>query len=271
MTTTKPFYISPPSPTNSSHSSVSTASSDLFNSSTLPFPAPLSRTTFSTPDFDPTAFLSTLTTRFQTLSDLQSELTSLSSHINAELVDLVNENYEGFLDLGGRLRGGEERVEEVRVGLLGFERGVVEVRGRAKAEAERVKVGMKGMREVRRAMRVGRALLEWEERVRGLEKDLGLRPQEEEDGTWKEGMESSDEDEDDVVGRAKLRRKVECFSMARLLAERIGKEHPFLMAEQGRVKSVKDRLLLDADAEIRAQRDVKGKQQLLRLRAMIEE
>ena len=110
----------------------------------------------------------------------------------------------GFLELGGRLRGGEEKVEEVRVGLLGFERGVEEVRGRARAEAERVKVGMEGVREVRRGMRVGRALLEWEDRVSGLEKDLGLRPREGEGGTWTEGMESSDEDEDEVVGRAKL-------------------------------------------------------------------
>ena len=268
MTTTQPFYISPPSPTNSSHSSISNASSDLFNPSSLPFPAPLSRTTFSTTDFDPTTYLSTLTTRFQTLSDLQSELSALSTQINAELVDLVNGNYEGFLELGGRLRGGEEKVEEVRVGLLGFESGVEEVRGRARAEAERVKTGMEGVREVRREMRVGRALLEWEERVSGLEKDLGLRPREGEGGTW---TESSDEDEDEVVGRASLRRKVECFSMSKLLAERVGKQHPFLMAEQARAKNVKDRLLLDVDAEIRAERDVKGKQQLLRLRAMIEE
>ena len=272
MTTTQPFYISPPSPTNSSQSSTSTASSDFFNPSTLPFPAPLSRATFSTPDFDPTNYLSTLTTRFQTLSDLQSELTALSGQINAELVDLVNENYEGFLELGGRLRGGEEKVEEVRVGLLGFERGVEEVRGQANTEAERVRVGMDGVREVRRGMRVGRALLEWEERVRLLEEELGLKTREgEEGGAWVETMESSDEDEGDVAGRAKLTRKAECFSMARLLAERVGNEHPFLVAEQGRVKSVKDRLLLDVDAEIRGESDVKGKQQLLRLRAMIDE
>ena len=32
----------------------------------------------------------------------------------------MNANYEDFLGLGGQLKGGEERVEEVRLGVLGF-------------------------------------------------------------------------------------------------------------------------------------------------------
>jgi hypothetical protein len=44
----------------------------------------------------------------------------------------VNTNYEQFLSLGSDLKGGEEKVEDVRVGLLGFKRGVEDVRGKVR-------------------------------------------------------------------------------------------------------------------------------------------
>ncbi|KAI5299268.1 hypothetical protein KEM56_003373 [Ascosphaera pollenicola] len=81
----------------------------------LPFPAPLSRATFSDPSFSPTTFLSSLSNRHQSLSDLQLELQDLSRSLAAELLDLVNANYQSFLHLGTALTGGDEKCEEVRL------------------------------------------------------------------------------------------------------------------------------------------------------------
>ena len=36
----------------------------------------------------------------------------------------MNEKYQDFLSLGSSLRGGEDKIEEVRLGLLGFRRDV---------------------------------------------------------------------------------------------------------------------------------------------------
>lgn len=58
--------------------------------------------------------------------------------MSKELLDLVNDKYQDFLSLGNTLRGGEERIEEVRVGLLGFQRDLTSVRENVKRRREDV-------------------------------------------------------------------------------------------------------------------------------------
>ena len=85
----------------------------------LPYPEALPRSDFLAPTFDAPTYLSTLSDRHQTLEDLRSDLRERSQGLSKELLDLVNTNYEQFLSLGSDLKGGEEKVEDVRVGLLG--------------------------------------------------------------------------------------------------------------------------------------------------------
>ncbi|KAJ9130992.1 hypothetical protein NKR19_g9665, partial [Coniochaeta hoffmannii] len=100
----------------------------------LPFPTALPRRDFLAPDFDAATYLSDLhaggpsAARHQSLSDLRTELRERSAAISAELLELVNGHYASFLGLGDELRGGGERVGDVRVALLGFRRQVEEVR-----------------------------------------------------------------------------------------------------------------------------------------------
>lgn len=47
-----------------------------------------------------------------------------------ELFEFVNFNYIVFFFFGDELRGGDDKVEDVRVVLLGFRRVVEDVRGR---------------------------------------------------------------------------------------------------------------------------------------------
>ncbi|ETN36370.1 uncharacterized protein HMPREF1541_08647 [Cyphellophora europaea CBS 101466] len=278
------FYLS--SPASTSNSSLSSANPD-----SLPFPKPLDRASFLEPDFDPATFLSSLTNRFQTLEDLRTELVSLSQTIENELVDLVNDNYSEFLNLGSSLQGGEGKIEDVRVGLLGFERDVKGLR--AKVEGERTKISefVQEKKEVMRELNLGSSLLEIDHRLGELEVDLGLkerftpaveqRDDEEDDADdepwgaeWDDEVVDLDEEEYSSEQRdvpIRLKSKVERYLAVKILAQKFDKEHPFLAAEQGRMKKVRETVLLDVDAAIRAEPNVKGKQAMMRLRANIED
>lgn len=170
--TPDPANSTPPTP--NPYASASESDSDLDSDSPLPFPKPLDRSTFLSPTFTASSFLSTLQNRFQTLEDLQSELQDLLRSLNRELVDLVNDNYADFVAVGARLKGGEERVEEIRVGLLGFRGDVGGVASRVGERAEEVRGLVEEMRGVRKSVRMGRTLLEVEERLGGLEGRVGV-------------------------------------------------------------------------------------------------
>ena len=163
--------------TSQDHSSPTPSSSpDPYDSDTpLPFPAPLNRTAFLDPAFNAASYLSTATNfRFQSLEDLQSELRELLQNLHRDLLDLVNDNYTDFLSLGERLKGGEEQIEEIRVGLLGFRGDVSGVRSAVAGRAEGVRELLQEKRTLREELVVGRRLLEVEERLGGLESRLGM-------------------------------------------------------------------------------------------------
>jgi len=87
----------------------------------------------------------------------------------------VNDNHADFVAVGARLKGGEERVEEIRVGLLGFRGDVGGVASRVGERAEEVRGLVEEMRGVRKSVRMGRTLLEVEERLGGLEGRVGVK------------------------------------------------------------------------------------------------
>lgn len=278
------FYLS--SPASTSNSSLSSADPD-----SLPFPKPLNRASFVEPEFDPAEFLSTLTNRFQTLEDLRSELASLSQTIENELVDLVNDNYSDFLSLGSSLQGGEDKIEEVRVGLIGFERDVKSLREKVEGERGRVAELVAEKKQVMREVNVGRGLLEIDRRLKELEYELGPKEQpkadievagdEDEPGEKEQwGAEWDDEvvdldDEEFEQGEGdiptRLKAKIDRYLMVKVMVQRFGKEHPFLVAEQGRIRKIRETVLLDIDAAIRANPNVKGKQALIALRGSVED
>ncbi|KPI34961.1 uncharacterized protein AB675_11910 [Cyphellophora attinorum] len=308
--TTKTFYISPEeSATTSRNSTTSSDSDDLDDLTSLPFPQPLPRQAFVSPDFSPATFLSTLTSnRFQTLEDLRAELTTLSRTIETELFELVNDNYTDFLDLGNALKGGEGRVEEVRVGVLGFERELQGLRKRVDGERGRVREVLAAKRKVGREIAVGRGLLDVNRELDELEGWLGLKPgsgvggavlptqeqqtaevrdedDEDEEGGGKgvewssawdddiddDHLEDSDDEAEEGAIPPRLKRKTEKFLVVRVLCERFGREHPFIAAQQDRIRKIKETLLVDMDAAIRAETSVKGKQAILRLRSEVQE
>lgn len=165
--------------------------------------------------------------------------------------------------MGRALKGGEERVEEVRVGLLGFRRDVEEVR-RAVGEME-VRVGrlVEERRVVRRDIALGRRCLAWERALTGLEDRLAVQSPKvvgrdevagsdaESDGDDFDDYDDDDGQDEDTGG---LKAKVQDFLLLRQLEQGVGSEHPLVIANQSRVTKVRNTLLLDLGTALRQAR-----------------
>jgi hypothetical protein len=224
---------------------------------TLPFAQPLQRADFLNPSFSPSTYLSTLRNRHQTLEDLRSELRARSQLLSKELLDLVNANYVDFLSLGRSLRSGDEKVEEVRVGLLGFRKEVEGVRHGVAEREEEVRGLVEEKVQIRRNIAVGRRLVEYEARLALLEErimvEAGVLNGQREG--YDELSDSEDEDEEEEgegeeEGRysmsvAKLRKHVQQYRLIQEIAKGVGEEHAFVTAQTHRIIKVRNTLLLD--------------------------
>ena len=234
-------------------------SDDDSSEDNLPYPKPLTRASFLTPDFDPATYLSTLHNRHQTLEDLRAELRTRSQDINKELLDLVNENYQDFLSLGSSLKGGDEKVEEVRLGLLGFRREVESLRGKVDGRRKEVEELVEDRRRIREDIQVGRRLLEIERKIGDLEGRLLLvstGPAEAEVNEEGRTLSESEEDSDEVPGDSgivipRLRRHMEQYMYIKGLVAKTGAEHPFLVSQEERVLRLKQTVLLDLNSALK--------------------
>ncbi|KAK0652366.1 oligomeric golgi complex component, COG2-domain-containing protein [Cercophora newfieldiana] len=262
-------------PSSSSSSAGDDPNDQYDDNESLPFPAALARNDFLAPDFDPASYLSALhtgpTARHQTLEDLRADLRERSTAISAELLELVNANYTSFLGLGDELKGGEERVEDIRVGLLGFRRVVEEVQSRVRER--RVEVGkLNGeLQGVKSAVETGRQMLELDDRVAGLEARLALgstgqvkKTGQDSDDSWDEegDVEDSDEDEEDgedksgFVGSspAKLASLAREYVVVDRLARSLGRNLPYVRKMDERLICCRNTILLDLSTAMKEAR-----------------
>ncbi|KAL2787136.1 oligomeric golgi complex component, COG2-domain-containing protein [Aspergillus keveii] len=231
------------------------------DTSGLPFPEPLSRASFLSPDFDPATYLSSLTNRHQSLEDLRQELRELDQLLSRQLLDLVNENYQDFLSLGSALQGGEEKVEQVRVGLLAFQRDVQSIRDKVETRQKEVEGLLNEKKRLRANANIGRALLDFADRVEELEKRLMIGEhntggngagQSESESDLLETDEDEETDDDGQAGEntalvslKRLEHHSQKYVYLTRLSSRIGDEHPFLLAQQQRISKIRSALLLD--------------------------
>ncbi|KAG9744078.1 hypothetical protein KCU73_g8239, partial [Aureobasidium melanogenum] len=246
--------------------------SDDDDKTPLPFPQALPRSDFLTPDFTPEAYLSTLHNRHQTLEDLRSDLRQRSQSISTELLDLVNANYEEFLSLGLRLKGGEEKIEEVRVGVLGFGREVGSVRDLVASRTQEVGSLLEEKKRIRKDVMVGRRLLEIEERLEDLEARLMVEPNNSlsANNPSANDLDSDDEDDEDEEGDtttsttlSRLRKHAQAYLLLTHLTQKV-LDHPFVIAQQSRLLRLRNTLLLDLRTALKqAQAAGVGGKQLL--------
>jgi hypothetical protein len=239
------FHLPSTSPSLSPTSTPQQTFSDSDDDYDLPYPAELPRSAFLAEDFNPQTYLSTLRNRHQTLEDLRSDLRQRSQLLNKELLDLVNGNYEEFLSLGAGLKGGEEKVEGVRVGVLGFGREVQGIRDVVEGRKDDVESLIEEKKSMRRDVAFGRALLELVERVEEMEDVLSMR-------STGDGEDVDQEDEDpDVIAR--LRRSSVEFELLTRLRDRIRAkgEHALIAALRPRILEIRRLLLLDLSSALK--------------------
>lgn len=220
------------------------------NDSNLPFPKPLSRAAFLEPNFDPAAFLASLSDRYQTLEDLRNELRELSQSLSKELLDLVNNNYQDFLSLGSTLRGGEDRIEEVQVGLLGFQRDLTAVRENVEQRRETVATLIEEKRSLMKQVRNGKSLLEIEDRIEDLEASLMISATtngsfEEVEVQSQDLVDSDDDTEDGGIVIRPLERHVEQYLILQLFMRRHNPKQPYILSQFDRTAEIKSTLSLD--------------------------
>ncbi|KAI1505810.1 COG complex component, COG2-domain-containing protein [Biscogniauxia marginata] len=268
------LQISPPSRPQSSRTFIlpsSSSSSDNEDDAPLPFPTALPRSDFLAPDFDAATYLSSLANRHQTLEDLRSDLRERSAAISSELLELVNANYTSFLSLGDELKGGEERVEDVRVALLGFRRAVEEIKGRVRDRGSEVASLNKELGGVRRDIETGRKMLELDERISVLEERLAIGSTG--PGSDDSGDEEEDDDDDELpagmVGSssAKLTGLANDYVTVDELADNIGRETPFVRKMEDRMIRCRNTIMLDLGTALKEAKKAgtRGQTKLLKL------
>ncbi|EKJ76863.1 hypothetical protein NXS19_009701 [Fusarium pseudograminearum] len=249
--------------------SSSDSSSSVDDDAPLPFPEALPRADFLAKDFQPAAYLSALPHRHQTLEDLRSDLRDRSAAISSELLELVNSNYTAFLSLGSELRGGDDKVENAKVSLLGFRRAVEEVKTKVTERREETNTLNGELRGVRSAIEKGRKMMELSERLASLEERLSLDslPAGED---WDE--DSEDEGEDDNYGSstAKLLTSAqECSRITKLL-ESMDPDTPYVIKMEERLARCRNTLLLDLGNALKEAKKagVKGQDRVLKCLAI---
>ncbi|KAG7129291.1 Conserved oligomeric Golgi complex subunit 2 like protein [Verticillium longisporum] len=270
------------SPTAAFHmasSSSSTSSED--DDAPLPFPEALPRSDFLAADFDPASYLSNLPHRHQTLDDLKSDLRERSAAISAELLELVNSNYTAFLSLGDELRGGDDKVEDVKVAMLGFRRQIEEIKSRVRTRKDEAASLTGELGDVRKEIEMGRRMLELDDRVSALEEKLavasmpGKVPAQDadDDDAWSvASSEDSDAEDDEVytglVGTSpsKLSALAHDYCIIEALADVAGRNTPFVAKIESRMMRCRNTLLLDLNAALKESRKAgdKGKPRLVK-------
>lgn len=261
--------------------STSTDSSDTEDDTPLPFPTALPRVDFLAPNFDPAAYLSALPHRHQTLEDLRSDLRDRSATISGELLELVNSNYTTFLSLGSELNGGEEKVQDVKVALMGFRRAVDEVKKKVATRRTQTEELTTELRVVRSDIEQGRRMLEAAERLSSLEQRLTLDslPKGTNDfGLESEDDEDEDEDEEDEEASAtfmasspkKLAAWAAEYRRITLLVRLLDQGQTFVQKLEARLIKCRNTLLLDLNNAIKESRkvDAKGQDRVLKYLAV---
>lgn len=281
-------HLAAPTPSRSavfnlpSSNNTSSNSSDIGDDAPLPFPAALPRSDFLKPDFEPAAYLSALSDRHQTLEDLRSDLRDRSAAISAELLELVNSNYTAFLSLGNELRGGDDKVEDVKVAMLGFRRAVEDVKGKVTARKDETANLNDELKDVRSNIEQGRKMLELSDRLSSLEERLTLDslPSTNGDGQpWHTDDSSEEEDGEDedvkveglvASSPAKLSDSARQCRHITAMITAMDQDHPFVIKQEERLTRCRNTLILDLGNALKEARSAgpKGQDRIMKYLAI---
>lgn len=199
--------------------------------------------------------------RHQNLEDLQSELRSRNALLSRELLDLVNSNYQDFIELGLGLSGSEGKVEEVRLDVMGFRREVENMKSRVSKEELQISSLIRERTQIKRDVSAGKNMLDLDSKMKELERQLMIGPSNElmasgkREQSYNESVDvSSDDNEEDgmpALSQARLRRHVQNYLHIKQMIKYIGFNHPFVVAQSGRIFKITEALRLDLSVALK--------------------
>lgn len=92
---------------------------ELIGAGDFPYPVSISRDDFQGATIEADAFLFK-NHRFTSVDSLIKDLTQLSNSLSQELLDLVNNDYNDFIELGKSINGGLDLINSIKVDLKSF-------------------------------------------------------------------------------------------------------------------------------------------------------
>ncbi|KAK6523877.1 hypothetical protein TWF281_001843 [Arthrobotrys megalospora] len=210
--------------------------------SSLPFPQPLPRSAFTTTDFSASSYLASLH-RHQTLEDLRTELRTRSRDLERELVELVNRDYADFVGLGSSLRGGEGRVNDLKLGVMGFAREIEGVKEKVIKVSNEMEKDMVVKKEVAKKKALARNLLTLDARLSQLESLLLLKGQQEDDDHHHILTLDLDETSNSsLTSLPRLQKLVTSYLYLKHVLSKIPPTHPFVRAQGKRLRQARQTL-----------------------------
>ena len=179
--------------------------------------------------------------------------------------------------MGSSLKGGEEKIEEVRVGLLGFKRDVEGLKGKVESRRLEAQGLIDERRKIRKDVQLGRSLLEVDQRLEELEERLMVNSNgaispaqvDEERFDFSESDDESEEEEmPSAISTPKLRRRVQQYMNVVIMMERVGVEHPFISKQEDRVLKIRQTILLDLSSALSQSRGASDRDKDRRLQVL---
>ncbi|KAK6352611.1 hypothetical protein TWF730_009431 [Orbilia blumenaviensis] len=209
--------------------------------SSLPFPQPLPRSAFITTDFSASSYLASLH-RHQTLEDLRAELRTRSKDLERELVELVNRDYADFVGLGSSLRGGEGKVNDLKLGVMGFAREIEGVKEKVVKVANEMEKDMTVKKEVTKKKALARNLLTFDIRLSQLESLLLIKDQQEADDHYILTLDLDETSNSSLTSLPRLQKLVTSYLCLKHVLSKIPPSHPFIKAQGKRLREAKQTL-----------------------------
>ena len=177
------------------------------------------------------------------------------------------------------MKGGEEKIEEVRLGIFSFKREVEGLKEKVNGKTKEVEGLVIERKAIREQIQLGRKLLDIDQRLQDLEARLmidsngeaGPAEDNEDSGASSESEVDTEDEETGGIPTSRLRRHAQRYLYIARLSDRIGLDHPFLSKQQGRMMRLKNTVLLDLSNALKESRRSKDQARTMKILGIYRE
>ncbi|KAK9370127.1 oligomeric golgi complex component, COG2-domain-containing protein [Lipomyces kononenkoae] len=212
----------------------------------LPYPKPIQRASFSSPEnFDPDAFLVSQH-RYQRLEDLQKQLKNWSNILQQELVKLINRDYADFVGLGKSVGDGPAKISDMKLVVIAFRREVEGISSRLNSVIREMDELLQKKRALREKENLGRALIIYAQGLLELEIALHIN-------SSSANYVETEDIYPSVVSR--LKSLTSQYHSVRRVRTKLPMDHPFVVGQDSRLDKIRAELIAQLTSQ--EEREVK--------------